>query len=248
MLTHAADAHFGSYFGLTQAMMALLRSGHEPDHKDDGYKQTLLSCAAMNGQVGIMKLFLALPKDQVNGDSRNIVGLKSLSLELTEKSSRPRFQRREWMTPLSVAANSGREAVVKLLLAGRTIVSTQIAETQRRAALSMAAACDNEALVAVLLANDRVDPNCKDDHERTPLLSAASLSNEVAAADEDGVSPLLIDIAWLWSSGQSQVDPIQTVRLLANDVVDPNCEIEPGPTALWLRNKEEIKLLKARPG
>ena len=83
--------HLAAYFGLKEAMIALLKNGHNPDSKDnDG--QTPLSWAANRGHEAVVRLLVE--RDDVAADSGdNLHG----------------------RTPLSWAATGGHEAVVKLL-------------------------------------------------------------------------------------------------------------------------------------
>src|SRR5947207_13511575 len=49
--------HLAAYFGLKEAMVALLKNGHDIDGKDI-YCQTALSWAAQNGHEAVVKLLL----------------------------------------------------------------------------------------------------------------------------------------------------------------------------------------------
>ena len=48
-------AHLAAYFGLREAMIALLKNGHDLDSKDS-YGQTPLSWAARKGHKAVVKL------------------------------------------------------------------------------------------------------------------------------------------------------------------------------------------------
>jgi ankyrin repeat protein len=80
--------HLAAYFGLREAIAALLKNGHELNAKDS-YGQTPLSWAAGNGHEATMKLLLA--KDDIDPDSKDT-----------------KYGR----TPLSWAARNGHERVV----------------------------------------------------------------------------------------------------------------------------------------
>jgi ankyrin repeat protein len=82
--------HLGAYFGLKEAMIALLKNRHDQDSRDT-YGWTLLSWAAREGHEVVVKLLLE--RDDVAADSKDEYG---------------------W-TPLSWAAGEGHEAVVKPL-------------------------------------------------------------------------------------------------------------------------------------
>jgi ankyrin repeat protein len=80
--------HLAAYFGLEDAMIAILKNGHDPDIKDT-YGRTPLWWAAANGHESVAQLLLA--KKGVDPDSRD-----------TEYGE----------TPLSWAAENGHETVV----------------------------------------------------------------------------------------------------------------------------------------
>jgi hypothetical protein len=130
--------HLAAYFGLSEAMIALLKHGHEPDSKDS-YDRTPLSYAAENGHEAVVKLLLA--KDGVN-------------LNYMDQFDE---------TPLLFAVENGHEAVVKLLLAkdGVDLNSKSIYD---RTPLSHAVGNGHEAVVKLLLAKDGVDLNSKDSY------------------------------------------------------------------------------------
>jgi len=76
-------------FGLREAVIALLKNGHDPD--SNSYGGTPLLLAAQNSHKAVVKLLLE---------------------KGTELESKPRIGR----TSLSWAAGNGHEAVVKLLI------------------------------------------------------------------------------------------------------------------------------------
>jgi ankyrin repeat protein len=86
-------AHLAAYFGLREAMMALIEKGNNPESKDNKWNQTPLSWATENGHDAMVMLQLA--QDSVDPDSKDNGGT----------------------IPLSRAARRGHEAIVKLLLA-----------------------------------------------------------------------------------------------------------------------------------
>jgi ankyrin repeat protein len=147
--------HLAAYFGLSKAMVALLKHGHELDSKDI-YGQTPLSYATEKGHEAVVKLLLT--KDGVDLNSKD------------DYSGR---------TPLSHAAKNGHEAVVKLLLA-KNGVDLNSKDRSSRTPLLYAAGNSHEAVVKLLLAKDGVDLNSKDDYSgQTPLSHAAENGHEV---------------------------------------------------------------------
>jgi ankyrin repeat protein len=85
------EVYFAVYFGLREAMIALLKNKYNLNVKDT-YDRTPLLWAAQKGHETVVRLLLA--KDGVDPDSKN-----------------SEYGR----TPLSWAAENGHEAVVKLL-------------------------------------------------------------------------------------------------------------------------------------
>ena len=85
--------HLTAYFGLEEAMIVLLKNGHDPDSEDDDGRAPL-SLAAENGHEAVVKELLTI--ERVNADSKDYYTSQ---------------------TPLSIAAERGHEAVVKQLLA-----------------------------------------------------------------------------------------------------------------------------------
>jgi hypothetical protein len=119
-----AGVHLAAYFGLREAIMALLKSGHDLDVKDT-YNQTPLSWAARNGYEAVVKLLLEKGAELESKDNR--YGQTPLSWAagsgheavvklLLEKGAELESKSRNGQTPLSWAAEDGHEAVVKLLL------------------------------------------------------------------------------------------------------------------------------------
>ncbi|KAH8767818.1 hypothetical protein BGZ57DRAFT_797785, partial [Hyaloscypha finlandica] len=124
--------HLGAYFGVKEAVEALLHKGVETDSKDN-YGQTPLSWAAQNGHEAVVKLLLETGK--VDVDSKDSV--------------------HSW-TPLSWAARNGHEAVVKLLLeTGKVDVNSK--GSNGRTPLLLAALYGHEAVVKLLLETGKVD-------------------------------------------------------------------------------------------
>jgi hypothetical protein len=117
-------AHFTAYFGLEEAMIVLLKNGHDPNFKDT-YGRTPLSWAAENGHEAVVKQLLAT--ERVDPDSKDDNG----------------------RTPLSWAAENGHEAVVKQLLATER-VDPDSKDDNGQTPLSWAAENGHEAVVKQL--------------------------------------------------------------------------------------------------
>ncbi|KFY46786.1 hypothetical protein V494_00328, partial [Pseudogymnoascus sp. VKM F-4513 (FW-928)] len=80
-------------------------------------------------------------------------------------------------TALSLAAENGHEAVVKLLL-GIDQVNANSKDRYNQTALSLAAKNGHKAVVKLLLKMDQVDANSKDNYNRTALSLAAENGHE----------------------------------------------------------------------
>ena len=175
--------HLAAYFGLKEAMMALLKNRHDPDVKDT-YGRTPLSWAAMNGHQTVMRLLLDKgaeleSKDKADGrtplswaaESGHKAAVKLLLEKGAELESKDKYYGR---TPLFWAAEKGHETVVKLLLA-KEGVDPDSTSDYGQTPLSCAAKNGHEAVVKMLLAKEGVDQDSKDsDYGRTPLWWAAS--------------------------------------------------------------------------
>jgi hypothetical protein len=140
---------------------------------------------------------------------------------------------RDGRSPLSIAAQHGHEAVVRLLLA-RDDVDVNSKDSSDRTPLLWAARNGHEATVKLFLARDDVDVNSKDSSDRTPLLMAARRGHEevvklflvrddvdVNSEDSSGQTPL----SWAARNGHEEVVKL----LLAWDGVNVNSK-DPGQT------------------
>jgi ankyrin repeat protein len=144
--------HLTAYFGLKEAMIALLENGHDPDSTGYGiYDRTPLSCAAERGHDAIVQLLLT--KEGVDPDSKN-------------------YRNDEW-TPLMYAVRNGHEAVVRLLLE-KEDVDVNSKDEDGETSLSRAASNGHLEIVKLLLEKEGVDVDSKDIYGRTPLSRAAS--------------------------------------------------------------------------
>jgi ankyrin repeat protein len=145
--------HLAAYFGLREAMIALLKSGPDLNSKDT-YGQTLLEWATQNGRLAVVELLLA--NDGVDLDSK---------------------ETKRGQTPLSLAAKHGHDAVVKLLLS-KDSIDPDSKDNDGRTPLSWGAEKGHKAAVKLLLAEFSVGPDSKDNDDRTPLSWAAEQGQE----------------------------------------------------------------------
>jgi ankyrin repeat domain-containing protein 50 len=139
------------------------------------YGQTPLSLAAEYGYEAVVKLLLETGKAEVN--SRDDIGVR---VGLTFAIGGREFKRdRYGQTPLSLAAEYGHEAVVKLLLETAEAEVDSKDDTFGRTPLLWAAAYGHEAVVKLLLETGKAEVDSKDDiHGRAPLSWAAEYGHE----------------------------------------------------------------------
>ena len=172
--------HLAAYFGLKNAMNALLTHRYDLDSKDD-YGRTPLSRAAEGGHEAVVKLLLDERADlDVNCKDRNgrtallwaaEKGHEAVVKQLLEKGADVESKDRFDQTPLLWAAGKGHEAVVEQLLEkGADMESKDIKVGQTP--LLWAAASGHKAVVK-LLVEKGADVESKDtEHGLTPLLWA----------------------------------------------------------------------------
>ena len=192
--------HLVAYFGLLEAMAALIKKGHNPSVIDSKH-ETPLSQAAANGHEAVFRLLLA--KDGVDPEYKNGFGRTPLlwaaangheavvRLLLAKDSVDPDPRDDNGQTPLSWATANGHEAVVRLLLAKDSIDSDS-KDIVGRTPLSRATEYGHNAVVKLLLTKDGVDPDSKDILGRTPLSWAAEYGHEAVVKlllAKDGVDP-----------------------------------------------------------
>ena len=205
--------HLAAYFGLKNAMNALLTHRYDLDSKDD-YGRTPLSRAAEGGHEAVVKLLL---------DER-----ADLDVNCKDRNGR---------TALLWAAEKGHEAVVQQLLEKRDDLDVNCKDGDGWTALLRAAANGDEAVVKLLEKRADLDVNCKDDYSsRTALWWAAAGGREAMVelllekgADADskdryGWTPLTSAV----QNGHEAVVQL----LLAKYRVDPDSKDNSGQTPL----------------
>ncbi|KAL8294757.1 hypothetical protein RB600_000626 [Gaeumannomyces tritici] len=154
-------------------------------------------------------------------------------------------------TPLSLAAGSGHEAVIKQLLATGS-VDVDSKDKNGRTPLSWAAGNGHEAIVKQLLATGSVDADSKDDeYGQTPLSWAAESGHEAIVKqllatgsvdadskdDEYGQTPL----SWAAESGHEAI----VKQLLATGSVDVDSKDKNGRTPLsWAAGNGHEAIVK----
>jgi len=174
-------------YGHEEVVKLLLEQKHtQPDIPDRIYGRTALSWAAGSGHEGVVMLFL----------SRSFVDLGSIGLRwektphvmgilFRRKYVHPERPDSHGRTPLSWAAEGGRERVVKLLLQ-RKDVNPDGPDSDGRTPLWWATRKEREGVVKLLLERKDVNPDRPDSDGQTLLRWAARNGRE-------GVVKLLLE-------------------------------------------------------
>ena len=252
--------HLVAYFGLTEAMTALLKNEYDLDSKDNNGR-TPLSWAAEKGHETVVKQLLEkgakLESKDNNGRTPLLLaaenGHGTVAKQLLKKGAKLESEDNNGWTPLSTAAMKGHEAVVELLLEKGAELESK--DNHDNTPLSWAAWNGHEAVAKLLLAKEGVDPDSKNEHGQTPLSVMAENGHEALvklllskegvdpdSKDENGQTPL----SWAAENGHETVVKL----LLAKEGVDPDSKDENGQTPLsWAaENGHEavVKLLLAK--
>ena len=169
--------HLAAYFGLKEAMIALLKNRYDLDSKDT-HGRTPLSYAAESGHEVMVKLLLEKGakleiKDKKYNQTPLLWAVKkrheAVVKLLLEKGAELEIKDKKYkQTPLSYAAEKGHEAMVKLLLEKGAELETESKSGQTP--LSYAAAYGHEAVVELLVV--------KGAELETPLSYAAAYGHE----------------------------------------------------------------------
>ena len=174
-------------YGCEQVVEVLLQQKDtQPDMPDIRYGRTALSWAAGGGHEGVIRLFLCRRfVDPGNIGSRWRKAPRVMNLLFGRKHINPDTPDGSGQTPLSWAARTGHDGVVKLLLE-REDVSPDRPDNSGQTALSWAACNGHDRVVELLLGCEDVSPNRSDNYGKTPLSWAARNGC-------DGVAKLLLE-------------------------------------------------------
>ena len=167
-------------YGHEEVVRLLLRNRHiQPDHQDAHTGRTALSWAAGNGHEAVVRLFLGpqfINPGSIGRRWRKVPLVASLLLG--RRYINPDSPSKAGRTPLSWAAENGREGVVKLLL-GRKDVSPDIPDTEYgQTPLSLAAENGCERVLELLLGRQDVNPTISSKSGQIPLSLAAENGHE----------------------------------------------------------------------
>ncbi|KAM0739619.1 hypothetical protein ACQRIT_004803 [Beauveria bassiana] len=193
----------------------LLNHGADPerDNEEQGFIMTPLHWAAQEGHVEVVNL---IEKRHVNIDARDYLG----------------------RTALWLAADRGREKIVRILLKNRKRDRNAINRYIKKTPLSVAAEKGMLAAVEVLLGDALVDPALAIDSQHTPLYLAAQNGHEGVVQLLARAAPRTLDDA-----NYTHTKPLMAAArgghlgvvswLLEQPQVNPVSRDLEGATALW---------------
>ena len=234
--------HCASYFGIVEAVAALIETEVFNINQRDCMGYTPLTWAAWRGNEGVVGLLLM--RGDVSPDRPTPGGWTvSRSPCWDERLVGYRLSPEDanihggGQTELSLASASGHERVVKLLLT-RGDVNPDRPDNCGRTALWWASYFGNQGALRLLLARDDVNPDKSDNCGRTALWWASCFQNEGVLRlllARDGVNPDKSDnygrTALWWASYLGNEGVVRL--LLARDDVNPNRSDNDGTTALF---------------
>ncbi|KAI9771530.1 MAG: hypothetical protein M1840_002150 [Geoglossum simile] len=184
-------------------------------------------------------------------------GLVGTIMGLLNNGHNPGLQDSYGRTPLSWAAQSGHEAVVKLLLATEKVDVDSKDSNYGQTPLSWAAGSAHEAVVKLLLATEKVDVDSKDsNYGRTPLSWAAGngheavvkllLATEKVDVDSKDSNYGRTPLSWAaWSGHEAVVKLLLATEKVDVDSKDSNYGQTPLSWAAWSGHEAVVKLLLA---
>jgi len=222
--------HCGSYFGIGEAMTALIQMEGCDINRGDRIGFTPLMWAARQGDQGAVELLLTL--DNID----------------------PNKQDNYNATPLWWASRSGHEGVVRLLLA-RSDVNPNKPDQHGLTPLGCASSNGHEGVVRLLLARGDVNPNKPDNFGQTPLWRACESGHEGAVrlplARGDVISNKIDNDGETLLCCASRIGHEGVVKLLlALGDANPDKPDNDGETPLWWASKNGhegvVRLLLAR--
>jgi len=151
----------------------------QPDQPDTGDGRTALSWAAGNGHEGIVRLFLG-PRFVNPGRIGRWLGKapREAGLLFSRRYVNPDSSSESDRTPLSWAAENGRDGIVKLLLGRRDVNPDTPDSMYGRTPLSYAAENGHEGVMKILLEQKDVNPDSLSKFGQTPLSLAAENGHE----------------------------------------------------------------------
>jgi len=254
--------HLAAYFGVKEAINALLKKGIQADSNDNNGR-TPLSWAALEGQASVMQQLLetgTVETDSKDSDGRTPLSFAAeggheavVQLLLTKKVDAD-SKDSDGRTPLSWAALRGQASVIQQLLE-TGIVETDSKDSNGRTPLSFAAEGGHEAVVQLLLTK-KVDADSKatgGNIGRTPLSFAAEGGHEavvrlllaekvdIDSKDSDGRTPLS------WAALEGQASIVQ--QLLETGIVETDSKDSNGRTPLLFAaergHEDVVRLLLA---
>jgi ankyrin repeat protein len=174
--------HLAAHFGLKEAMIALLRNGHDLESKND-HGQTPLFWAVFRRHEAVVKLLLEKGAELEHKDNRGntpllfaaAIGHEAVVKLLLEKGAELEPKNNDGYTPLLWATHQGREVAVKLLLEKGAELEPK--DNRGYTPLWWAAFIGHEAVVKLLLEKG-AELESKGKDGTTPLYWAAFRGHE----------------------------------------------------------------------
>jgi ankyrin repeat protein len=197
-----------------------------------------------------------VPRQMVGIHLAAYFGLREATIALLDNRYEPNLKDDYNRTALSLAAENGHEAVVKLLLA-KDGVDPDSKDDYGQTPLRWAVNRGHGVVVKLLLAEDGVNPNSKDNSGQTPLSWAAKNGHEAVAKlllAEYGVDPDSKDPCGRTPLSRAAAKGYKALAklLLAEDGVDPDSKDDYGQTplsrAVEKGHEAVVKLLLAEDG